>query len=590
MRRQKLKNYNELKKNIKRCRDNKYPVHINIGLLGDTATQFLAAAIEGMGYEYNMKADVFDAEYDSIETNVLDQTSELYECRRDFIILAMSTEKACEAFMKTPYPERRDFADRYMAKINSYWSSIGKRSDARIIQLNFNRINDGVFGNYGMKEPSAFDYQLQKLNMLLSEAASENKSVFLIDADRIQYELGRTVYTETKFYFQARMSMSFEALAAIAAEIFDVISAIRGKFRKCLVLDLDNTLWGGVIGDDGLNGIEIGELGTGRSYTDLQYWCRELEMRGIILAVCSKNDEDTAKEPFISHPDMVLHLDDFAVFTANWDDKATNIRKIQQTLNIGMDSMVFVDDNPFERNMVRELIPEITVPELPEDPSEYLTFLQSQNLFETASFSEEDMKRTKQYQEEAGRRSLEESFASIDDYLKSLDMTAEAKPFDEFHYPRIAQLSQRSNQFNLRTVRYTEEDIKRMASSDKYITLYFTLKDKFGDYGLISAVIIEKKDAVTGFIDTWFMSCRVLKRGMEEFIINTMVEAAEKAGIEKLVGEYIRTPKNNMVSGIYPRLGFKAVNDSVSEVSVKEFVKNKTYVISSRHQELLSAR
>ena len=230
-------------------------------------------------------------------------------------------------------------------------------------------------------------------------------------------------------------------------------AAQRGTFNKCLILDLDNTLWGGVIGDDGIEGIQLGHgLGIGKAFTELQQWAKKLQQRGIILCVVSKNDEQVAKEPFIHHPDMVLRLDDIAVFMANWETKVDNIRAVQQVLNIGFDSMVFLDDNPFERAIVRENIPGITVPELPEDPAQYLEFLYSLNLFETASASEVDDKRTRQYQQEAKRIELKRTFANEQEFLASLGMEARVEPFTAFNTPRVAQLTQRSNQFNLRTM------------------------------------------------------------------------------------------------------------------------------------------
>lgn len=553
--------YNDLKKNIKKHKDEQFDRTVSIAFLGDTATQFLATAAEGMAFEYGMRADIYDAEYDVIESEILDPSSGLYEKERDYIVIFMSSEKAREAFEDTDEKDRSSFAEDQIAKITNYWNILRKRSNAGIIQFDFVRYDTGVFGEYALKEETSFEYQLQKLNFLLSEAASHNKSVFLIDLDMIRARYGTGAFVDMKFYYQARMSVGFDGVVDAVKSIYDIILASQGKIHKCLILDLDNTLWGGVIGDDGMNGIEIGELGTGRAYTDLQRWCLELKKRGILLAVCSKNDEKTAKEPFEKHPDMVLKLSDLVMFVANWDDKATNIRRIQNALDIGMDSLVFVDDNPFERELVKSSLPEVTVPDLPEDPAQFLPFLQSLHLFETVSFSGESSNRTELYRTEAKRRSEKEVFTDIDDYLKSLDMKAKALPFDEFHYPRIAELSQRSNQFNLRTVRYSQEDIERIASSEKYITRYFSLEDKFGDYGLISAVIIEKTGESEGFIDTWFMSCRVLKRGMEEFIINTVVEACREAGIERLCAQYIPTAKNGMVQDIYDRFGFTPQGD-----------------------------
>jgi len=337
-----------------------------------------------------------------------------------------------------------------------------------------------------------------------------------------------------------------------------------------------DTIWGGVIGDDGLENIQIGQLGIGKAFTEFQYWVKKLQQRGIIVAVCSKNTESIAKEPFEKHPNMVLRLSDIAVFMANWDNKADNIRKIQQILNIGFDSMVFLDDNPFERNMVRENISQICVPELPEDPALYLDYLYGLNLFETVSFTDEDVKRTEQYQKEAGRVVFQESFTNEDDFLKSLNMISDTKPFDSFSIPRIAQLSQRSNQFNLRTIRYAEEDIKCIAESDNYLTLSFSLEDKFGDNGLICAIILEKHADKTLFIDTWIMSCRVLKRGIEAYTLNSIIRLAKANGFTKITGEYIPTSKNEMVRDHYKDLGFENTSiENFWQLNVSEYeIKN----------------
>jgi FkbH-like protein len=318
---------------------------------------------------------------------------------------------------------------------------------------------------------------------------------------------------------------------------------------------------GGVVGDDGLEGIQLGHgLGVGKAFTEFQMWIKKLKQRGIIICVASKNNYETAKEPFEKHPDMVLRLDDIAVFQANWETKVDNIRTIQRILNIGFDSMVFLDDNPFERNMVREHIQGITVPELPEDPGEYLEYLYSLNLFETASYSNADNDRTKQYQIEAKRVSFAKTFHNEADFLKSLNMTSAIEGFTKFNIPRVAQLSQRSNQFNLRTIRYTENDITELSEDINNVCLCFSLKDKFGDNGLIAVVIMKKIYEETLFIDTWFMSCRVLKRGMENFTLNAIVSRAKSLGYKHILGEYLPTAKNKMVERHYSDLGFEKVN------------------------------
>jgi len=550
----------------------------SLAVLGDCATQHLATALRGYGVSVGMRLNVFDADYDQIDAQVMAPDSELYRFAPQGVLLQMCTEKLQEAFYDRPPEARASFAEDTYARIRQIWSRIGSHIPATVLQCNFPLIDDGVFGQFGNKTEQSFLFQQRKLNYLLMQGCQEAKNTFLIDLDALQTALGRSTFADPKLYYVAKMPISLAALPAAAKLVVDVVRPLQGAVKKCLVLDLDNTLWGGVIGDDGLSGIQIGELGTGHAFSDFQKWLKELKNRGILLTVCSKNNEDTAKEPFEKHPEMVLRLEDFSMFVANWEDKARNIRTIQQALNIGMDSMVFLDDNPFERELVRTMIPEITVPELPEDPALYLQYLRGLDLFETASYSREDAGRTEQYREKAQRAAFEAAFQSYDDYLEALQMRASAAAFDPFHYPRIAQLTQRSNQFNLRTVRYTEAEIEALAQDDSRIGLYFTLKDKFGDHGLISVVVLEKQPEDTLFISEWLMSCRVLKRGMEEFIVDKILSVAAQQGFRRVVGEYIPTPKNAMVKDLYEQLGFARLENGRFQAEVSGFPYHKTFI------------
>lgn len=566
----------ELKKNAKK--DMKNFKKYKIAILGNCSTQHLSTALKGYGYKERYNLDIFDADYNQIDAQVMDDNSELYNHAPNSVLIYMSTEKLFENFCQLELQNRNNFAENILNQIETYWNTINSKLKTNIMQFNFVEIDDKIFGNYSNKVSNSFIYQIRKLNYLLMELVEKTKNAFLIDLSSIQNLYGRKELHDEKLYYIAKMPISTNLLPEVAKQVVDIIKALNGKIKKCVVLDLDNTLWGGVIGDDGLKSIQIGELGLGHAFSEFQMWLKELKNRGIILTVCSKNNEDIAKEPFEKHPEMVLRLEDISMFVANWQDKASNIKHIQETINIGMDSLVFIDDNPFERNLVKELIPDITVPDLPEDPAMYLSYLKSLNLFETASYSENDKDRTKQYQAEVGRATMQSSFEDFNDYLKSLQMVATAHEFNEFEIPRISQLTQRSNQFNLRTIRYTEAEIEEILRNDKYLTLSFSLKDKFGDYGLISVVIMEKKDKETLFLDTWLMSCRVLKRGMEEFIINTIIETAKKKGFKKVVGEYIKTPKNAMVEKIYSNLGFKEVKKDLFEAEVDNFSFNKTNI------------
>lgn len=549
--------FKELKKLLKND-DSSFPV-LKVALLGDTATQFLVTAIKGIGIERGYNIDLFEAEYNQIEYQIFDPTSDLNAFCAQFIVVFQSTHRLNEKYSLLPPDVWAAIADQRVNFVKSICEAI----KVPVIYFNYPEIEDTVFGSYANKVTVSFSYQVRKLNYELMNLAQLYPNLFICDLAGLQNKFGRDYIFNPAVYTSTEMVLSLESVPYIASRVVDIIAALQGKVKKCLILDLDNTLWGGVIGDDGLEGIQLGHgLGIGKVFTEFQMWIKKLKNRGIIICVCSKNDEEKAKEPFHRHPDMILKLDDISVFMANWESKVDNIRMIQKILNIGFDSIVFLDDNPFERNVIRENISGITVPELPEDPAYYLEYLYSLNLFDTASYSAADKDRTAQYQVQAERVAFSKTFANEDDYLKSLNMISKVEGFNSFNIPRVAQLSQRSNQFNLRTVRYSDADIKALSEDSNYICMTFSLEDKFGDNGLIAVVIMRKEDSETLFIDTWFMSCRVLKRGMENFTLNRIVSAAKERGYKKIIGEYLPTPKNEMVKEHYMKLGFAKIDNS----------------------------
>jgi FkbH-like protein len=549
-----MQSFTILKKNLKK--DFSGFKKVKIAILADTASQLMCAAIRAYGYSVQLDFEIYEAEYNQIDLQIFDPSSGLYAFGPDFVILNRSTEKLLKEFYKLPSSGQAGFSARVAQKLEQYYEILASRIKAKVLVNTYPELNDGVFGNFAAKTDSSFIYQQRSANVAVMDVCRKCKNLFVYDLAAITANLGYQNVFDPKMYVNADMVYHIDFLPHIAKAVADVVLSVGGTFKKCLILDLDNTTWGGIIGDDGPEGIQIGYLGLGKVFTDLQLWASALKRRGIILAICSKNTEDIAKEPFLSHPDMVLRMDDIAVFVANWETKVDNIRYIQSVLNIGFDSMVFVDDNPFEREMVRTGLPDVTVPELPADPVDYLPYLKSLNLFETASFTEEDELRTRQYRDEAARNMLLRTFGNEHDFLASLEMQSDVKPFDAFSIPRVAQLTQRSNQFNLRTVRYTEEETAHMAANAEYVTLSLSLEDKFGDHGLIAVVIMRQQDDRTLFVDTWIMSCRVLKRGMEQFTLNAMVAEAKNRGVATIVGEYLPTKKNGIVKDHYAGLGF----------------------------------
>jgi FkbH-like protein len=544
-----------VKKNLKK--DYRGFKKVKLALLGDSATQLFRMALRGYAFEDKLDLDIFEADYDQIERMIFDTASELYAFDPDFVVIYQSTRKLKQRYYKLPKGGADDFAEIHLDFVEQVSRTLNSHLRSKVVYLNFNELDDREFGNYANKITASFLYQLRKINFELMGFSQRNTGFFICDLSYLVTQTGARKATDEKFYVDSDLHFTPDFFAVIAKNVLDIVKATIGRITKCVILDLDNTVWGGIIGDDGLEKIQIGDYGLGKAFLQLQNLAKQLKERGIILAVCSKNTENIAREPFEKHPEMILRLDDIAIFVANWENKVDNIKYIREVLDIGFDSMVFLDDNPFEREMVKTHIPEIMIPDLPADPSLYLDFLRNENLFETVSFSAEDKNRTALYQVEADRKKYKLSFTDENEYLKGLEMVCDVGPFNSFTLPRVAQLLQRSNQFNLRTIRHSEDDLKKMLQSDKFFTLTFTLRDKFGDHGLISAIILEDKGDATLFIDTWIMSCRVLKRNVENFVLREMAGIALDNGFASIEGAYIPTPKNGLVKDLLQSLGFE---------------------------------
>ena len=352
-----MQNFNQLKKNLKK--DTSSLKKVSVAVLADSASQLLVQAIKAYGIERGYNFNIYEAAYDQINSEIFNNESELYRYAPEFIFIDICSEHLLKEFFKKDQCARKEFASSKSGYIENLIQAISEKLTSKIIISNFVEVEEGVFGNYANKLDTSFSYQLRKLNLQLMDIAGAHQNVFVCDTLSIQQKLGYHFISDPKMYINGDMVYSLDALPYIARNVVDIITSVKGDFKKCLILDLDNTVWGGIIGDDGIEEIQIGDLGIGKAYTNLQLWIKQLKERGIILAVCSKNTESIAREPFEKHPDMVLRLSDIAVFVANWETKVDNIRYIQNILNISFDSMVFVDDNPFEREMVKSAIPEI---------------------------------------------------------------------------------------------------------------------------------------------------------------------------------------------------------------------------------------
>jgi FkbH-like protein len=446
------------------------------------------------------------------------------------------------------------------------WDGLQSRQRGVILQNNFEMPDTRLLGNYDAVHPAGKVWFTERLNALLALEVRKRPYLVLNDVCYLSARTGLDNWYDPSRWFSYKLAITPQASAELAFNLAALISARYGLSRKVLVLDLDNTVWGGVIGDDGADAIVIGlETPTAEAYTRFQEYARQLRQRGVVLAVSSKNEDASARLGF-SHPDSVLTVEDFSSFKANWDPKHQNIQSIAHELSLGLDSFVFVDDNPVERSLVASQLPNVAVPDIGSDPVSYVRALDRNQYFETLSLAPEDLSRSVQYADNAKRNALQGEFADYSEFLASLEMSAEIGPFKPVYMERIAQLTGKTNQFNLTTKRYSLTEIEAIAGDSRYVTRYVRLSDRFGDNGLIS-VAIGRREAEALHLDLWLMSCRVLKRDVELLMLDELVAAARKLGLARLHGYYFRTAKNNMVSRHYETLGFArtAGTDDFSE-------------------------
>ncbi len=442
------------------------------------------------------------------------------------------------------------------------WDSLEQNLGCQIVQNNFECPPYAALGNLDAAAFGGRTRFVMQLNVALAQEASHRPTVILQDAWSLCARVGLYKWFDWNRYWNYKLLLTPEANLEVARSLAAIIRALYGKSRKVLVLDLDNTLWGGVIGDDGVDRIQIGrETPVAESYTAFQEYCLSLRNRGVLLAVCSKNTESIARSGF-EHPSSVLRLEHFSAFKANWEPKHENIQKIADELNLGVDSFVFVDDNPAERMIVQSQLPQVAVPDVGTEVSQFAEFIDRGRYFEAVSLSGEDLQRAALYADNSRRVEQQQKFANYGEYLDSLEMTAEIDGFALVYLERIAQLTNKTNQFNLTTKRYTLAEIEAIARDADCIALYGRLRDRFGDNGLISIVVGCRDHGDELHMDLWLMSCRVLKRDMEVAMLDALADRAQAAGVKAIVGYYLPTVKNGMVEDFYRKLGFEPYEGS----------------------------
>jgi FkbH-like protein len=559
---------------------------IRVAVLGGTTTNELVDLLEVLLLNDGFRPTFYQSDYGRYYEDAVLEPATISSFKPD-IVYVHTCSFNIQRFPPVSCSEADlpKFIDAEMGRFRAIWQSLEANVGCQIIQNNFELPASPILGNLDSVSPGGASRFIAELNRLIAAEAAANPMLLMQDLNAIASRVGMNQWFDPERWFSYKVANTVEGTFAIATSLNSMIGAMYGRTRKVLVLDLDNTLWGGVIGDDGADKILIGrETPVAEAYTAFQEYCLRLRDRGILLAVCSKNNDDVARSGF-AHPDSVLKLEHFSAFKANWEPKHENILEIARELNLGVDSFVFVDDNPAERAIVEAQVPGIAVPEVGNDVAKYASIIDAGRFFEPASLSKEDLVRAKLYEENAQRVQMEQKFANYGEYLDSLEMLAEIDRFNATYMERIAQLTNKTNQFNLTTRRYTLAEIESSASDGGHIGIYGKLTDRFGDNGLISVVLgrVDASDASKLHLDLWLMSCRVLKREMEIAMLDGVAERARDKGIGTLIGYYIPTAKNGMVMDHYERLGFSLVSRDEQSNSTTWSLDITNYPARSRH-------
>lgn len=548
-----------------------------VAILGGSTTDEIADQLELFLLNYGIKVSIYQSEYGKFFEDALFGNPELDEFKPDIVFFHTNWRNV------SVFPKTTDTIDQidqmleneFQKYVNS-WEAVEKRYGCVIIQNNFDRPNYRLLGNRDISDVHGHTNYIGRLNQKFYEYSQEHHDFYINDLDYLASDYGYSAWSDPLYWHMYKYAMCFDAIPYVADSVAKIIKAIYGKNKKALILDLDNTLWGGVIGDDGVEGIAIGpEVPSGQVYLEFQEYCKALKDIGVILGVDSKNEEKNALAG-LNHPEGALKPNDFVSIKANWNPKDQNLFKMAEELTLGVDSFVFVDDNPAEREIVKRQIPRVAVPKVGKVET-FIRTLDHSGYFEVVNLSAEDSKKTEMYHAKAEATKAAAAFSDYGEYLDNLEMKATIKPFEEMYISRIAQLTNKSNQFNLTTLRCSEDDIRKMMNSDNWVTLYGKLEDKFGDNGVVTVVAGEIAENEL-HIRLWLMSCRVLKRGMEDAVMDVLMESAKAREIKKIYGYYYPTTKNNMVKDFYINMGFKIVSHDTYLKEVNKYEQRTRHI------------
>lgn len=543
-----------------------------LAMLSNSRVELIVPALVASAARHGIALEVIESAYDQVAQEALTPDSSVKRSVPDGVLFALDYRALPLRLSLGDNEDSSAIVSGVIRYLQELREGIKASSNAVCIFQTLAAPVETLFGSLDRSLPGTLRALIDGTNHELARFVHASGDV-LFDVAGLAETVGLADWHEPQLWNRAKLSFLDQLIPIYADHVARILAAIRGKSRKVLVLDLDNTVWGGVIGDDGLDGIKVAQGDPiGEAHLAVQRLALDLRHRGIILAVSSKNTDEVAREPFEKHPEMLLRLEHLAVFQANWNDKASNIQAIAEELSLGLDAMVFLDDNPVERDLVRKLLPQVAVPELPDDPAYYARTLAAAGYFEAVTFANEDLNRAGFYRDNARRAQLQKQAGDMNAYLASLDMTITFQPFDSVGRARIVQLINKSNQYNLTTRRYTDAEVAEAQNDPEVFTLQVRLSDSFGDNGMISAVICRPGAAGIWNIDTWLMSCRVLGRKVENMVLREILAHARARGIQKVTGTYRPTDRNLLVVDHYAKLGFTKLEEEANGATRWELV------------------
>lgn len=531
-----------------------------IAILASGTMTGMPAIVSSASAKIGIPVEVYLGGYNQYAQEILDPNSRLYASNVELVILAVTTRSLLADQYLHPYQAdesaRRTWAAETLEHISGCIGTLLERTSARVIVHNFEVPLHSPLGILEAKQSFGFHESVQWLNAKLRDTYRSDSQVFIFDYDAFAASLGKYQSLDDKLYYLGDITLNPQWMEHLASRWLAYIRPLRAGVKKCIILDCDNTLWGGVVGEDGMEGITLGPTPQGRPFLEFQQYLLSLYHRGIILALNSRNNPDDVAAVLRDHPHMILRQHHFAGMRLNWQDKVSNMRSLAEELNIGVDSFVFLDDDPLNRGMVREMLPEVSVVDLPADPALYVRTLMALDEFSTFELTEEDQQRGTMYAQDRQRKAAHTPSMSLDDYLRTLELEASIARATPMTIPRIAQLTQKTNQFNTTTRRYSEAEVSAMAQRPDRLVLSLAAKDKFGDNGLTGVAIIDTSDSGTWRVDTFLFSCRVLGRRLEQALLCDLMERARQSGVQALTGEFIPTPKNMLAKDFYSNNGF----------------------------------